>query len=291
MSKDINWFPGHMRKTLRSMQEQIKLVDVIIETADARIPVSSRNPELNSIIERKPRILVLNKADLADPEITTKWISYFQGEKLPVVSCNAAGKKGLDQIRKISKELCSDVLERAKAKGRMGRPVRAMVVGIPNSGKSTLINSLCNRKLAVTGDRPGVTRGYQWARTDKEMELMDMPGVLWPKIAGRKSQLNLTLTGAVKREVVDNIEVAVEGLSYLRSLYPEKIMERYRILFPDGEDGESLPHSDGYELFLQAATIRGCVMSGGRVDEERFARLFLDDFQSGRIGRISLEVP
>ena len=287
MSADINWFPGHMKKALRSIAEQIKLVDVILETADARIPFSSRNPELDAIIQVKPRLLVLNKSDLADPDVTNQWITYCKNNGIPAVPCDAAGKRGLQQIRDASKELCSEVLERARAKGRMGRPVRAMVVGIPNSGKSTLINGLCNRKMAVTGDRPGVTRGFQWARTDSEMELMDMPGVLWPKIVTRRSQLCLTMTGAIKLDVVDVLDVAVEGMELLLKLYPELLCERYKLPLPDTED---YPQTT-YDLFLMAAKTRGCIMSGGRVDEERFAKLLIDDFRSGRIGRISLEKP
>ena len=288
MPSDINWFPGHMRKALRSIEEQIKLVDVVIETADARIPFSSRNPELEPIISVKPRLLVLNKSDLADPDVTAEWISYCRNQNIPAVACDAAGKKGLQQVRNASKTLCSDVLERARAKGRIGRPIRAMVVGIPNSGKSTLINGLCNRKMAVTGDRPGVTRGFQWARTDNEMELMDMPGVLWPKIATRRSQLCLTMTGAIRTEVVDIMDVAVESFALLQKLYPKELYERYKLTDLDVLEDDTL---DTYDIFLKAAKNRGCIMSGGRIDENRFAHLFLDDFRNARIARITLEKP
>ena len=287
MTNEINWFPGHMKKTLRSIEAQLKLVDVVIETADARIPLASRNPELNALLQNKPRFLVLNKADLADPDITASWISYFEKLEIPVVTCDATRKKGLNQVREKCKFLCADILKRAKQKGRIGRPIRAMVVGIPNSGKSTLINSLCNRKIAVTGDRPGVTRGYQWARTDAELELMDMPGTLWPKLGSRKNQLCLTITGAVKMEIVNTIEVAVEAMELLLELYPRELCERFKL--PDPKSDE-FPQ-DMYELFLFAAKKRGCILSGGRIDEERYAVLLLEDYRSGRIGRLSLEKP
>ena len=287
MADEINWFPGHMTKTLRSIEAQLKLVDVVIETADARIPLASRNPELNALIQEKPRVLVLNKSDLADPDITSAWISYFNNAGIPVVACDSTRKKGLNQVREKCKLLCADILERAKQKGRIGRPIRAMVVGIPNSGKSTLINSLCNRKIAVTGDRPGVTRGYQWARTDAELELMDMPGTLWPKLGSRKNQLCLTITGAVKMEIVNTIEVAVEAMELLLELYPRELCERFNLPDPDSDE---FPQ-DIYELFLFAAKKRGCILSGGRIDEERYAVLLLEDYRSGRIGRLSLEKP
>jgi ribosome biogenesis GTPase A len=285
MSSDINWFPGHMTKALRSIQEQLKHVDIVIETCDARIPVSSRNPELNSIIAGKKRMVVLNKCDLAEEAKTNEWIAYFREQGIIAIASDASHKKGLDLIRKNAQVLCADLLERAKNKGRIGRPIRAMVVGIPNSGKSTLINALCNRKIAVTGDRPGVTRGFQWAKSDSFLELMDMPGVLWPKLGSRRNQICLTITGAVKPEIVDMTSFAVDGMSLLLEKYPNELCERYKLIKPE-EDGFI---TDSYELFLVAAKNRGCILSGGRIDEERFATLFLDDFRGGRIGRMTLE--
>ncbi len=287
MPTDINWFPGHMRKALRLIADQLKLVDVMIETCDARIPFSSRNPELNTIINNKRRLLVLNKADLADEKVTAAWIAYYKERGITAIPTDAIHKKGLDMIRNNARLLCADILERAKNKGRIGRPVRAMVIGIPNSGKSTLINALCNRKIAVTGDRPGVTRGYQWARSDSFLELMDMPGVLWPNLGSRRSQLCLTLTGAVKSEVVEMTEVAMEGLTMLMDRYPAEVCARYKLPMPGTPDYVE----DAYERLLLAAKNRGCILSGGRIDEEKFAGLFLDDFRNGRIGRISLEMP
>lgn len=287
MPTDINWFPGHMRKALRLIADQLKLVDVIIETCDARIPFSSRNPELNTIINNKRRLLVLNKADLADEKVTAAWIAHYKERGITAVPTDATHKKGLDLIRNNCRQLCADILERAKIKGRIGRPVRAMMVGIPNSGKSTLINALCNRRIAITGDKPGVTRGFQWARSDSFLELMDMPGVLWPNLGSRRSQLCLTLTGAVKTEVVELTDVAMEGMVMLMDRYPTELCARYKLPLP----GTPNFIEDAYERFLLAAKNRGCILSGGRIDEEKFSALFLDDFRSGRIGRITLEMP
>lgn len=285
MSADIQWFPGHMRKALREISEKLSLVDIVLETCDARIPYSSRNPELDSLIRNKRRIVVLNKSDLADDAETRKWIAGFHQNEIPAIPIDSIHKKGIQTIRKLILEQCADILEKARLKGRIGRPIRAMVVGIPNSGKSTLINSMCNRKMAVTGDRPGVTRGFQWARSDSAIELMDMPGVLWPKLGSRKNQLCLALTGAIKSEIMDIQTIALEGMNLIFSIDPKNICERYSL---PTDDIRLNPEAE-YNRFVLAAKNRGCILSGGRVDEERFAALFIDDFRSGRIGKISLE--
>lgn len=285
--KSINWFPGHMRKALNDVQENLKLVDIVFETCDARIPFSSRNPELDKIIGNKPRVVILNKSDLADPGVTKTWIEHFRSQGVSAVALESTRKKGLDDLIKESRKLCSDILEKAASKGRIGRPIRAMVVGVPNTGKSTLINALCGRKVAVTGDKPGVTRAPKWVKTDGQLELMDMPGVLWPKIQTKRSQLVLTATGAVKQEVTDSVEIAYETIKILLDRYPNELCERFKIAPPDDEEFIY----DDYDRFLEMARKRGCIMSGGRVDEDRFAKVFLDDLRQARIGRITLEVP
>ena len=284
---NINWFPGHMRKALNEVSDKLKYVDIVFETVDARIPISSRNPELDSLVSKKPRIVVLNKADLADEKVTASWLAYYKEKGTSAIAIDASHKKGLDKLRSMAVEACADVLAKSEAKGRIGRPVRAMVVGVPNSGKSTLINGLCNRKIAVTGDMPGVTRDFKWARTDGQLELMDMPGVLWPRLGTPRNQLVLTLTGAVKVEVVDVVEVAFAGMKLIEKLYPDDFYARYK-LAPAGSD-EYI--EDDYERFEEAARKMGCILSGGRINDERFAKLLLDDFRNIRIARISLETP
>lgn len=280
MAQDINWFPGHMRKALNDTQDKLKLVDLVYETCDARIPLSSRNPELSKIIGDKKRILILNKSDLADPVDTEKWVKNFESQGTPAVALEAIDRKSITKLTDLTMKLMKDTLEKAASKGRTGRPVRVMVVGVPNTGKSTLINSLAGRKAAVTGDKPGVTRQPKWIPTGGRLELMDMPGVLWPKLGNRKSQVILAATGAVKAEVTDIIEVAYDASNLLWEMYPALMTDRY---------GEFEEGTDPYERFQKMAKTKGCIMSGGRVDEDRFARLFLDDLRSGRIGRITFE--
>lgn len=280
MAQDINWFPGHMRKALNDTSDKLKLVDIVYETCDARIPLSSRNPELDKIIGDKRRILILNKSDLADPADTQRWTEHFKSKGIPSVSLEAVDRKSITKLTDLTMELMKDILDKAAAKGRMGRPVRVMVVGVPNTGKSTLINTLAGKKAAVTGDKPGVTRQPKWIPTGGRLELMDMPGVLWPKLGNRKSQVILAATGAVKAEVTDVIEVAYDAANMLWEMYPELMSARYGSY----EEGMDL-----YDRFQEMGRKKGCIMSGGRVDEDRFARLFLDDLRSGRIGRITFE--
>lgn len=280
MAQDINWFPGHMRKALNDTKDKLKLVDLVYETSDARIPLSSRNPELSKIIGDKKRILILNKSDLADPNDTDKWVKHFASKDIPAVALEAVDRKSISKLTDLTMDLMKDTLEKAASKGRTGRPIRVMVVGVPNTGKSTLINTLAGKKAAVTGDKPGVTRQPKWIPTGGRLELMDMPGVLWPKLGNRKSQVILAATGAVKAEVTDMIEVAYDASNLLWEMYPTLMTDRY------GEFEEGV---DSYERFQKMARTKGCIMSGGRVDEDRFSRLFIDDLRSGRIGRITFE--
>ncbi|MBR1797171.1 MAG: ribosome biogenesis GTPase YlqF [Clostridiales bacterium] len=280
MAQDINWFPGHMRKALNDTKDKLKLVDIVYETCDARIPSSSRNPELDKIIGDKKRIVILNKADLADPDKTSAWISKLNSRGISAIALEAVDRKSVTKLTDLTMELVSDILDKAASKGRTGRPVRVMVVGVPNTGKSTLINTLAGKKAAVTGDKPGVTRQPKWIPTGGRLELMDMPGVLWPKLGNRKSQVILAATGAVKAEVTDMIEVAYDASNLLWEMYPSLMEERY------GSFDESI---DPYDRFQLMAKKKGCLMSGGRIDEDRFSRLFIDDLRSGRIGRITFE--
>ena len=293
MSSDINWFPGHMRKALNDTKALLPQVDMVIETCDARIPFASRNPELSNIIGNKPRLIVLNKADLADPAKTSQWVEALRKDNTVAVAVEATNRKGLDKVVSESVKLCKDILERAEAKGRTGRPVRAMVVGVPNTGKSTLINALAGRKAAVTGNKPGVTRDPKWIKTSGRLELMDMPGVLWPKIQSHRMGVCLSAAGSVKDEVNDLVAVAYDTMKMLNDLYPQLMEDRYGVDLSEFEaTADEFGYSDkDYELFLEMAKKRGCIMSGGRIDEDRFAKLLLDDFRTGRIGRISLEIP
>lgn len=292
MANDINWFPGHMRKALNEMRERLKLVDIVYETCDCRIPFSSRNPELDKIIGGKPRIVILNKADLADPVKTSLWLSYFEEQGIKAVAIEASHKKGVDKLYQMTEDILKDKLANAASKGRVGRQMRAIVVGCPNTGKSTLINALAGKKAAVTGDRPGVTKDFKWVTTPGRLELMDMAGVLWPRIATRRSSLCLAMCGSVKDDVSDIVSTAFDSMKILLELYPSLISSRYSVELPESFETEDMGYSDPYyDLFLEMGKKRGCVMSGGRVDEDRFARLLLNDFREGRIGRITLEVP
>ncbi len=282
MAQDINWFPGHMRKALNDTSDKLKLVDLVYETVDARIPFSSRNPELDKIIGNKKRIVILNKSDLADPNVTSEWIKHLEGKGVNALAMKAIDRNNLKNLNDITMQLMKDVLDKAESKGRTGRPIRVMVVGVPNTGKSTLINSLAGKKSAVTGDKPGVTRAPKWIPTGGRLELMDMPGVLWPKLGTRKNQVVLAATGAVKAEVTDIIDVAYDAANLLWDMYPELMADRYKV-------NEEI--NDPYDRFLAMAKGKGCLMSGGRIDEDRFSRLLLDDLRQGRIGRITFERP
>ena len=292
MANNINWFPGHMRKALNETGERLKLVDIVYETADCRIPFSSRNPELDKIIGDKPRIVVLNKADLADPSKTNRWIDHLSNAGTPAVALESTHKKGFDKLNQLTMQLMEEKLNKAAEKGRTGRPIRAMVVGAPNTGKSTLINALAGKKAAVTGDRPGVTKDFKWIMTGGRLELMDMPGVLWPRISTKRSAVCLQACGSIKDEVTDVTETAYDLMKILIELYPKLLEARYGVPLDIEQADEDMGYSDPYyDLFLAMGKKRGCVMSGGRVDEERFARTFLTDLREGRIGRITLEDP
>ncbi|HOQ76585.1 MAG TPA: ribosome biogenesis GTPase YlqF [Thermoclostridium sp.] len=280
---NIQWFPGHMAKTRRLIKENLKLVDVVIELLDARIPLSSRNPEIDRLVGQKPRIIALNKSDLSDPEKNRLWAQYFKKSSIEAIYTNAITGTGMDQLKNKLKELTRLKTESAAAKGRIGRPVRTMVVGIPNVGKSAFINRIAGRASAQTGDKPGVTRTKQWVRINPGIQLLDTPGILWPKFEDPDTGLNLAFTGAIKDEIMDTTELAARLMERLAALYPDRLMERYKL--------GQVKERPGFMLLEEAGRNRGCLVSGGEVDLNRIAAIVLDEFRGGRIGKITLEDP
>ncbi len=279
---DINWFPGHMAKTLRQLKDFLKQVDLVIETCDARIPESSRNPELQKQIGKMPVLLVLNKADLADKTVTRQWIEWYREQGIKAMSCDSLRRSGLNEIKRECQNMTKDKYEKARARGRLFRPLRIMVAGIPNTGKSTLINGLSGKRVAKTADKPGVTRSISWIRTGGHLELLDSPGLLWPKLGSDEDKLKLAATGAIKDELLPVEEVCALLLVKLAKQYPDLIRNRYRL--------EELDRT-GEELLDDACRKRGYLLSGGKLDTLRFATQFLDELRGGKIGRISLEQP
>ena len=270
---EVQWFPGHMKKAERMMQDALRLVDVVCEVADARIPSASRNPDLDGIIAgRKPRLLILNRADQADPNVTAQWRAYYKKQGVPFLECDALSGRGVKQLPAALRAL------REKS-----GPMRAMVAGVPNVGKSTFINKVSGRKTAAVSDRPGVTRGKQWIAVDGQLELLDTPGILWPKFDDPLVGDRLAFTGAVKDEVLDAEALAARLLATLRELYPKAVADRYKI--------ELSPEAQGWELLEACARKRGFLMAGGEVNTERMAAVLLDEFRGGKLGRISLERP
>ncbi len=280
---NIQWFPGHMTKARRMMAENLKLVDAVCEIIDARIPISSRNPDLDDITGNKPRLLILNRIDQADPAATKAWSAYFRSQGLAVIETDSKSGKGVKTFPGAVKNLIRGKLLAYEAKGQAGRTVRAMIAGIPNVGKSSFINRLAGRKAAETSDRPGVTRGRQWIRIIDGLELLDTPGILWPKFESKEVGENLAYTGAVKDDVVDREALAGNLMLRLAELCPQKLTERYKITPEDGQNG--------HELLSRAAKKRGFLLSGGELDTDRMAAVLLDEFRGGKLGRITLEMP
>ncbi len=280
---NIQWFPGHMMKTQRMMKENIRLIDIVLELVDARLPLSSRNPKIDEIVGDKPRLILLNKADIADSIVTGEWEDYFQKKGIPTLTISSTGNKKLNFIFSKCKEILADKIEKQKERGITNASVKIIVVGVPNVGKSSLINKLSGRKSAITGDRPGVTRGKQWIRLDNGIELLDTPGILWPKFEDDMVGKKLAFTGAIKDEIMDIEELACELLSFLRENYPENLCNRYKM-----KDIENLTP---YEMLTLLGKNRGFVVSGGEIDTERAANILLDEFRGAKLGNISLERP
>ena len=277
----FQWYPGHMTKAKRQMQEDIKLIDLVIELVDARAPLSSRNPDIDELGKNKSRLIIMNKSDLADEEKNGAWSSYFKKKGYFVVQLDARSKVGMKTVTNVVMEACKEKIERDRARGIKNRPVRAMVVGIPNVGKSTFINSYAGKACAKTGNKPGVTKGKQWIRLNKNVELLDTPGILWPKFEDQTVGLHLAFIGSMNDEILNKDELALELITKLISLYPGILTARYEV-------SESEKPAD---VLMQIAVNRKCISKGNEPDYSKAAMLFIDEFRSGKLGRITLETP
>ena len=293
MKLNINWYPGHMAKTRKQIQEDLKLIDVVVELLDSRIPVSSRNPDINTIIDGKKKIVVLNKSDLADEKETTKWMEYFKVQKIPAVITDANSGKGIKDVIKKAEEIMEEELNKREEKGRIGRKIRIMILGIPNVGKSSFINRLANKNSLEVGNKPGVTRKKQWIKISNSIELLDTPGVLWPKFENEEVALNLAYTGTIKDDVLEKTEVAYHFLKYLIENDIDKLVKRYNLnkeeILDSLESGYRPENEIIYEVMLKIGKMRGAVVSGGNIDDLKTANIILEDFRSGKLGRITLE--
>ena len=279
---NIQWYPGHMTKTRRQIEADLKQVDAVCEIVDARIPMSSRNPDIDAICGSKPRIIVLNRMDLADPAATRRWKEYFKSRGMAVIATDCKTRQGIADFTPAARAACAEKLQRDAARG-MNRPLRVMVVGIPNVGKSTLINQISGRKGAKAENRPGVTRGKQWVTVDSGLQLLDTPGILWPKFEDPEVGMMLAYTGAVKEGVIDLEELACRLLELLLKYYPHVLAERYQV---EAESG-----TPGYELLEMAGRKRGYLLRGAEVHTERMAKVLMDEFRSGKLGKFTLEMP
>lgn len=281
---ELQWFPGHMAKTRRLLKDNIKLVDVVIELVDARLPLSSRNPEIDAIVGSRPRVVVLNKSDMADDKANKEWISWFRARNISAAEVNSLSGQGMKNVQKEIDKVLAEKFRRDEAKGIKRHAIRMMVAGIPNVGKSSFINKLSGRAATKTGNRPGITQTKQWIRIDGKYELLDTPGILWPKFEDKDAAKRIAFTGGIKDEIMDIEELAFYLVDYLKNNYPENLADRYKL-------EEGFEETGSYELLELIGKKRGCIVSGGRVDTLRASNLILDDFRSGRMGNISLETP
>ncbi len=280
---NIQWFPGHMTKAQRMIEDNIKLVDAVCEIIDARIPSASRNPDIDKLAAGKPRLVILNRVDLADPAITKRWKAYFEKSGVSVIETDAKSGKGINGFVPAVRKLLAEKISEYEAKGQVGRPLRVMILGIPNVGKSTFINKVAGRKAAIAGDKPGVTRGRQWINIDKSLDLLDTPGILWPKFDSQEIGELLAVTNAIKADVIDKETLAANFMLRLRNIYPHAITERYKF--------EPDPDANGFELLEEAAKKRGFLVSRGEYDIERMANTVLTEYHDGKLGRLTLELP
>ena len=288
---NIQWYPGHMTKTRRQIEADLKLVDIVVEIIDARIPASSRNPDIDAICAGKPRLIVLNRADQADPAQNKAWGACFRGQGHSVLETDARSGRGINQFSAVVQGVLRDQIAKWREKGQVGRPVRAMVVGVPNVGKSTFINKVAKKKSAKASDRPGVTRGKQWVHVDQGLDLLDTPGILWPKFEDETTGMNLAFTGAVKDEIMDVETLGCHFMALLGERYPQALMDGYKLTeVPGREEGEN-DVAWGYRLLQACAARRGMRVSGNELDTERMARVLLDEYRGSKLGRFTLEVP
>ena len=285
---NIQWYPGHMTKAKRAMKEDIKLIDLIIELVDARVPLASRNPDIDELGKGKARLILLNKSDLASEKQNEAWTAWFKKKGFFVVKVNAKSGAGLKQITGVVQEACKEKIERDRRRGILNRPVRAMVVGIPNVGKSTFINSFAGKACTKTGNKPGVTKGNQWIRLNKTLELLDTPGILWPRFEDQRVGLLLAFIGSINDEILNKDELAMELIRFLETYYPQILPQRY---LPDEDKEVSSGSRTELEWLSQIAKVRGCLLKGGEPDYGKAAAIVIDDFRSGRLGRITLEFP
>jgi len=284
----FQWYPGHMTKAKRAMQEDIKLVDLVIELVDSRVPLASRNPDIDELGKNKSRLVIMNKADLADEKINKQWEAFFKEKGYYVVMMDSRSSAGKGAVQRVIAEACRAKIERDRKRGILNRPVRAMVVGIPNVGKSTFINSIAGKACAKTGNKPGVTRGNQWIRLNKQVELLDTPGILWPKFEDQTVGLKLAMIGSIKDDIINTTELGVEIIGFLAKEYPEALPKRYGI---DGFAAESDVMMSAVELLRKIAEKKNCRKQGNELDLDRMAMMVVDDFRSGRLGKISVERP
>lgn len=280
---NIQWFPGHMTKAQRMIEENIRLVDAVCEILDARIPSASRNPDIDALAADKPRLVILNRCDLADEDATKRWKKYFEDKGLPVIECDARTGRGVNAFVPAVRRLLAEKIAQYEAKGQTGRPLRVMVLGIPNVGKSTFINKVAGRKAAIAGDKPGVTRGKQWINIDRSLDLLDTPGILWPKFESQQVGELLAITNAIKSDVIDKETLGANFMLRLMENYPQALEARYKFT-PD-------PEANGFELLEQCAKKRGFLVSKGEYDIERMASTLLGEYHDGKLGRITLELP
>ena len=280
---NIQWFPGHLTKAQRMIEENLSMVDAVCEILDARIPRSSRNPDIDRLAAGKPRLIVLNRCDLADPEITARWKKHFERQGCAVLETDAKSGKGVSAFPAAVRRLLADKLREYEAKGQTGRPLRIMILGIPNVGKSTFINKVAGRKAAIAGDKPGVTRGKQWINISQGLDLLDTPGILWPKFDSQQVGEMLAVTNAIKADVLDRETLAANFILRLARMYPAALEQRYKI--------KPEPDMNGFELLELAAKKRGFLISGGECDIERMAAVLLSEYHDGKLGRLSLEEP